>query len=54
MMGVKEQDKSLFFQTAQANFSTIFAADNQTAGQALAALQQVMAKDSVLAAYIAA
>ena len=54
LMGVKEQDKSLFFQTAQANFSTIFAADNQTAGQALAALQQVMAKDSVLAAYIAA
>ena len=54
LMGVKEQDKSLFFKTAQANFSTIFAADNQTAGQALAALQQVMAKDSVLAAYIAA
>ncbi|MBH1969986.1 DUF3015 domain-containing protein [Moraxellaceae bacterium AER2_44_116] len=54
LMGVKEQDKSLFFKTAQANFSTIFAADNKTAGQALAALQQVMAKDAVLAAYIAA
>ena len=53
LMGVKEHDKSLFFKTAQANFSTIFAADNQTAGQALAALQQVMAKDAVLAAYIA-
>ncbi len=54
LMGVKEQDKSLFFQTAQANFSTIFAADNQTAGQVLATLQQVMAKDAVLAAYTAA
>lgn len=54
LMGVKEQDKSLFFQTAQANFSTIFGSDNQTAGQALAALQHVMAKDAVLAAYIAA
>ena len=53
LMGVKEHDKSLFFKTTQANFSTIFAADNQTAGQALAALQQVMAKDAVLAAYIA-
>lgn len=54
LMGVKEQDKSLFFKTAQANFSTIFAADNQTAGQVLATLQQVMAKDAVLAAYTAA
>jgi hypothetical protein len=53
LMGVKEQDKSLFFQTAKANFSTIFAADNQTAGQVLAALQQVMAKDAVLATYTA-
>ena len=54
LMGVKEQDKSLFFKTAQANFSTIFAAENQTAGQVLATLQQVMAKDAVLAAYTAA
>ncbi len=53
LMGVKEQDKALFFQTTQANFSTIFAADNQTAGQVLAALQQVMAKDAVLATYTA-
>ena len=53
LMGVKEQDKSLFFKTTQANFSTIFAADNQTAGQVLASLQAVMAKNTVLASYIA-
>ncbi|MDO8418164.1 MAG: DUF3015 family protein [Agitococcus sp.] len=53
LMGVKEQDKSLFFKTAQANFSTIFAANNQTTGQVLDALQQVMAKNAVLALYTA-
>jgi hypothetical protein len=51
LMGVKDQDKALFFSTAKANFSTIFAAGNQTAGQVLAALQQVMAQDETLAAY---
>ena len=53
LMGVKEQDKSLFLKTTKANFSTIFAADNQTAGQVLASLQAVMAKNTVLASYIA-
>ena len=53
LMGVKDQDKALFFSTAKANFSTIFAADNQTAGQVLAALQQVMVKDKTLATYAA-
>jgi hypothetical protein len=54
LMGIKEQDKSLFFQTTHANFSIIFAADHKTTGQVLAALQEVMAKDTILAAYTAA
>ncbi|PTQ89499.1 DUF3015 family protein [Agitococcus lubricus] len=53
LMGVKEQDKAHFFHTAQANFSVIFADSHKTAGDVLAALQQVMAKDSKLAAYSA-
>lgn len=53
LMGVKEQDKSLFFKTTQQHFSTIFAADNKTAGDVLAALNKVMAQDSTLATYAA-
>ncbi len=53
LMGIKEQDKSLFFQTTHANFSTIFAENHKTTGQVLAALQEVMAKNTVLAAYTA-
>ena len=53
LMGVKEQDKSLFFKTTQQHFSTIFAASNKTSGDVLAALQKVLAQDSTLAAYAA-
>lgn len=53
LMGVKDQDKALFFSTAKANFSSIFAPENQSAGQVLAALQHVMAQDKTLAAYAA-
>ena len=51
LMNIKTEDKSAFFQAAKVNFGKIFAPENQTAGQVLAALQQVMAKDAVLAAY---
>ena len=54
LMGVKEQDKALFFHTAQANFSTIFADVNKTTGQIIAALQHVMAQDAILATYTSA
>ena len=51
LMGVKEQDKALFFKTTQQHFSAIFSDKNQKAGDVLAALQQVMKQDSKLAAY---
>ena len=51
LMNIKTEDKGAFFQAAKVNFGKIFAPENQTAGQVLAALQQVMAKDAVLAAY---
>jgi len=51
LMGIKEQDKALFFKTTQQHFSVIFSDQNQKAGDVLAALQQVMKKDSTLAAY---
>lgn len=54
LMGVKEADKAHFFQTTRAQFGKIFAPENQTAGEILAALEKVMAEDSTLAAYIKA
>jgi hypothetical protein len=51
LMNIKTEDKGAFFQAAKVNFGKIFAPENQTAGQVLAALQQVMAKDAVLSAY---
>jgi hypothetical protein len=51
LMGVKEQDKALFFKTTQQHFSVIFSDQNQKAGDVLAALQQVMKQDSTLAVY---
>lgn len=53
LMGVKEQDKSLFFKTTQQHFSTIFATQHKTAGDVLAALQHVLAQDKTLAPYAA-
>lgn len=54
LMGIKTADKATFFQATKTHFGTIFAPENQSAGQVLAALQAVMAQDSVLAAYNAA
>ena len=54
LMGVKSEHKAAFFQAAKSNFGTIFAPENQSAGQVLSALQGVMAKDAVLSAYTAA
>lgn len=51
LMNIKSEDKGAFFQATKVNFGKIFAPENQTAGQVLAALQQVMAKDAVLSAY---
>lgn len=54
LMGVQAEHKAAFFQAAKANFGKIFAPENQTAGQVLSSLRDVMAKDAVLASYAAA
>lgn len=52
LMGVQSQDKAAFFQTSRDHFGSIFAPQNQNAGQVLNALQAVMAKDTQLAQYV--
>lgn len=54
LMGVKDADKARFFQASKSNFGKIFAPENESAGQILATLEQVMAQDEVLAGYIKA
>lgn len=51
LLGVQDQDKQAFFSTAKANFSTIYAADNQTTDKVMTALNKVLAQDSTLKAY---
>ncbi|MDI1300462.1 MAG: DUF3015 family protein [bacterium] len=51
LMGVKSADKAHFFQATKTNFGTIFAPENESAGQILAALEKVMAADATLAPY---
>ena len=51
LLNIKAEDKAAFFQVSQTNFGKIFAPQNQTAGDVLAALQQVMKQDSKLAVY---
>jgi hypothetical protein len=48
---VKAEDKQTFFKTTQTHFGKIFAPENKTAGDVLAALNKIMAQDSKLAAY---
>ena len=52
LLGVPQHDKPVFFQATRENFGTIFAPANQTAGQVLDAIQQVMSQDARLAAYV--
>lgn len=54
LMGVQEADKARFFQATKANFGKIFSAENESAGEILAAIEQVMSADSVLAGYVKA
>ena len=51
LLHIKSEDKAAFFQAAKVNFGKIFAPENQSAGQVLAALQHVMSQDATLAAY---
>ncbi len=52
MMGVKEADRERFYSVAQANVDTIFPSTTTTAGQALAALDESLAKDPQLRRYV--
>ncbi len=52
LMGVQAQDKAAFFQATRANFGTIFAPQNETAGQVLTSLNQVLSQDATLSAYV--
>ena len=51
LMNIQSTDKARFFEVTKANFSQIYAADHNSA-QDLASLQQVMANDAVLKAYV--
>lgn len=51
LLNIKAEDKTTFFQATQTHFGKIFAPENKTAGDVLAALNKVMAQDSKLAAY---
>jgi hypothetical protein len=51
LMGIKEPDQPVFFQTSQRNFSTIFASENTTANDVLVRWYRVMAADKVLHQY---
>lgn len=51
LIGIKAQDKSAFFKATKDNFSTIYAANNKTTGDVLAALKSVMAQDASLSVY---
>lgn len=52
LMGIPQPDKATFFQATQRHFGTIFAPQNTTAGQVLAALQDMMSRDARLAGYV--
>ena len=52
LMNIKATDKAHFFAVTKANFSDIYSADNQNSLQVLTSIQQVMAKDAVLKAYV--
>jgi hypothetical protein len=52
LLTIKAEDKAHFFAMTKQNFSTIYADENETALHVLASLQQVMANDKVLKAYV--
>ena len=52
LMQIKATDKARFFAVSKANFAEIYSSKNQNTLQVLDALQGVMAKDTVLKAYV--
>ncbi len=51
LLGVPVPDRSAFFTLTQANFATLFAGDEVTAGEMLGTLKRLMAADARLAPY---
>lgn len=52
LMQIKSADKARFFEVSKENFAEIYSSQNQNTLQVLDALQNVMAKDEVLKAYV--
>ena len=52
LLTIKAEDKAHFFAMTKQNFSSIYADENETALHVLASLQQMMANDAVLKAYV--
>lgn len=52
LMQIKANDKARFFAVSKANFAEIYSSKNTNSLQVLDALQDVMAKDAVLKAYV--
>jgi hypothetical protein len=52
LLNVKDADKAHFYAVAKSNFANIYSVENQNSLQVLASLQQVMANDAVLKAYV--
>jgi hypothetical protein len=50
---IEAQDRAAFYGLAKANYGTIIASDDVTAGDVLASLQTLMAHDARLARYVA-
>lgn len=52
LLSIKAEDKAHFFTVSKQNFASIYSAENQTSLEVLASLQNVMANDDVLKAYV--
>jgi hypothetical protein len=54
LMGIQEQDKQIFFEVTQRNFSTVFASPDTTANDVLISWYRIMSEDEVLSRYAGA
>ena len=52
LLNIQTQDKAHFFAVTKQNFANIYTAEQQTSIEVLFSLQQVMANDAVLKAYV--
>lgn len=52
LMNISDGDKAHFFRFTQAHFADLFARDTTTAGEMLASLKSLMARDGTLSAYV--